>query len=475
MFVITRETIYFINLRNAYLLSPFNAAKISSRTVLFTDVPTEYLKIEKLQQLFGVAFIRAWLATDCSDLRDEVDNRDKAAMKLEGAEIKLSRSAVQRKLKWEKKAAKGKMKGKKGPTHNIADEEEASLASNFQKKKDRPTHRLGKIPLIGKKVDTINWARDELRTLIPKVEMEQAKHRRGEGKLLPAVFVEFCTQQAAQAAYRKITPRKAPCMNPRAISVTPSEVVWKNLRIKKTERMGRKLATRTFLTLMIIFWSIPVAVVGAISNINYLQEKVPFLHFISHIPPVILGVVTGLLPSVLLSVLMSLVPIVCRCRHPFHLPIPMLITTGMSKLGGEVTLPNVELTCQHWYMAFQVIQVFLVTTFASGAASTVSAIINEPGSATTLLAENLPKASNFYISYIIVQGLGIAAGNILNIGALVMLTIVGKFLDKSPRKMFKRYVTLAGLGWGTLYPQFGNLGIIGKPTPFPRKRKYTNE
>jgi hypothetical protein len=320
MFVITRETIYFINLRNAYLLSPFNAAKISSRTVLFTDVPTEYLNIEKLQQLFGVAFIRAWLATDCSDLRDEVDNRDKAAMKLEGAEIKLSQTAVKRKLKWEKKAAKGKMKGKKGPNHNIADEEEASLASNFQKKKDRPTHRLGKIPLIGKKVDTINWARDELRTLIPKVEMEQAKHRRGKGKLLPAVFVEFSTQQAAQAAYRKMTPRKAPRMNPRAISVTPSEVVWKNLRIKKTERMGRKLATRTFLTLMIIFWSIPVAVVGAISNINYLQEKVPFLHFISHIPPVILGVVTGLLPSVLLSVLMSLVPIVCRCRHPFHLP-----------------------------------------------------------------------------------------------------------------------------------------------------------
>jgi len=26
--------------------------------------------------------------------------------------------------------------------------------------------------------------------------------------------------------------------------------------------------------------------------------------------------------------------------------------------------------------------------------------------------------------------------------------------------MFKRFITLAGLGWGSLYPQFGNLGII---------------
>ena len=58
------------------------------------------------------------------------------------------------------------------------------------------------------------------------------------------------------------------------------------------------------------------------------------------------------------------------------------------------------------YMAFQVIQVFLVTTFASGAASVVTQIIDNPSSATTLLAENLPKASNFYISYFILQGLG---------------------------------------------------------------------
>ena len=115
-------------------------------------------------------------------------------------------------------------------------------------------------------------------------------------------------------------------------------------------------------------------------------------------------------------------------------------------------------------MAFQVVQVFLVTTIASGASTVVTQIIKEPSSATNLLAENLPKASNFYISYIVVQGLGIAAGNLLNIGALVMINIVGKFLDSSPRKLFKRYITLAGLGWGTLYPQFGNLGIIGKRT-----------
>lgn len=132
----------------------------------------------------------------------------------------------------------------------------------------------------------------------------------------------------------------------------------------------------------------------------------------------------------------------------------------MSKLSGEVTLSAVELKTQSWYMAFQVVQVFLITTFSSGAASVVTQIINDPGSATSLLAENLPKASNFFISYIIVQGLGVAAGNLLNIGALATITVLSKYLDKSPRKMFKRYITLGGLGWGSLYPKFGNLGVI---------------
>lgn len=134
----------------------------------------------------------------------------------------------------------------------------------------------------------------------------------------------------------------------------------------------------------------------------------------------------------------------------------------MAKLSGEVTTPAVELKCQNWYFAFQVIQVFLITTFSSGAASVVSKIIEDPSSATTLLAQSLPKASNFFISYIIVQSLGVAAGKLINVGALVMLTVGGKFLDKSPRKMYNRYITLAGLGWGSLYPKFGCLGVIGK-------------
>ncbi len=268
MWIITRETIYFINLRRAYLLAPFNAARISSRTVLFTDVPVEYQSQEKLRDLFGGTMRRSWLATDCKDLTKEVEGRDKDALKLEGAEIKLIQKANKRRMKWEKENEKTKT--------SPADSEDAEIAtpgSRWLEEKDRPTHRLGKIPLISKKVDTIDWSRSELKRLIPQVEKDQAAHRHYEGKLLPAVFVEFNTQQASEVAFRRMTPKNAPQMNPRAISVTPHEVVWKNLKIKKTDKGGRKVAATTFITLMIIFWAITVALVGAISNINYLVER----------------------------------------------------------------------------------------------------------------------------------------------------------------------------------------------------------
>ena len=266
MFIITRETIHFINIRHAYLLAPFNASKISSRTVLFTDVPSDCLNLDKLISIFGTSLERAWLATDYGDLEDMVEERDKNAFKLESAEIKLCKLANKRRLKWEKKNDKRKDQAP-------GDAENATPGSQYQKQNDRPKHRLGKIPCMGQKVDTIEHTRAELTRLNPLIEKQQSAHMKFDAKLLPAVFVEFTTQHAAETAFRRMSPKKLPKMNPRAISMTPTEVVWKNLRITQKERLGRKFAANTFLTLMIIFWSIPVAVVGAISNINYLTNS----------------------------------------------------------------------------------------------------------------------------------------------------------------------------------------------------------
>ena len=110
-----------------------------------------------------------------------------------------------------------------------------------------------------------------------------------------------------------------------------------------------------------------------------------------------------------------------------------------------------------------VIQVFLVTTLASSAAATVTQITSGgAGSVTSILSQNLPKASNFYISYFILQGLTLSAGTVLQLVGLILYRVLGKLLDSTPRKMYKRFVSLSGLGWGTLFPVFTNLCVIGE-------------
>lgn len=132
------------------------------------------------------------------------------------------------------------------------------------------------------------------------------------------------------------------------------------------------------------------------------------------------------------------------------------------KLAGAVTVSEVELKTQTWYFVFQVIQVFLVTTLAAGATGSVFSIISQPAMAPTLLATGLPTASNFYISYIIVYGLSGAAGAFLNIGGLVVSILLGMFLDTTPRKKFNRYLGLSGLKWGSVFPVYTNIGVIGE-------------
>ncbi|KAL6719086.1 phosphate metabolism protein 7 [Lecanora helva] len=442
-YTVLRESIYFINLRQAYFLSPLYADRISSRTVLFTSVPKDYLDEGKLRRMLGKHVKNLWIANDCEEIENMVDERDQVAMKLEAAETKLVKTAVKARAKAMKKG--GNQPSAAEDSVDGVDGESGSMAARWVQPKQRPTHRLKF--LIGKKVDTINWCRSELERLIPKVNSLQDKYRRGEGTFIGSVFVEYYTQTEAQAAYQSLAHHQPLHMSPRFIGVNPEEVIWNNLKIGWASRIIRNILTTAFVSALIIFWSIPVAFVGVLSNIHNLSsgDTIHFLSFIKKIPGVILGVVQGLLPAVLLAALMAVLPIVLRL---------------MAKWAGKPSVSAIELRVQNSYFCFQVIQVFLVTTLTSGAAAAGVAIFNDPGSAPTLLAQSLPNASNFYISYFVFQGLTFSSAALAQIIGVIIFQILSRFLDSTPRKMYTRFVNLSGLTFGTVFPVFTLLTVI---------------
>ena len=448
-YMVMRESIYYVNLRQAYLLSPLYANRMSSRTVLFTSVPKDYQDEAKLRRMFGRQVKNLWMANDCKEIEELVEERDKVAMKLEAAETKLVKLATKTHLKASKKGgSSGALDGADG---NV-DGESGSFAARWIQPKQRPTHRLK--PIIGKKVDTINWCRSELQRLIPQIDALQSKIRAGQGTFICSVFIEFYTQTEAQAAYQSLAHHQPLHMSPRFIGINPEEIIWTNLSINWPMRVIRNIIATAIVTALIIFWAIPVAFVGTLSNIKALATGepgkpplLPWLGFINQIPPVILGVVQGLLPAILLAVLMALLPIILRL---------------MAKIAGRPSRSSVELHVQNSYFLFQVIQVFLITTISSSASAVGVQVAQNPASALNLLSTNLPKASNFYISYFILQGLAISSGALLQIVGVILYKVLGTILDTTPRKMYKRFVTLTGIGWGTVFPVYTLLTVIGK-------------
>ncbi|KAL2316358.1 Extracellular tail, of 10TM putative phosphate transporter [Schizosaccharomyces pombe] len=427
IFIIYRELRYYVIFRHAMQSSGLYNNLPSSSTMLLTELPNSVLNDEEtLHELFPNAseftFVR-----DLKKLEKKVKKRSDLGNKYESTLNSLINKSVKK--------------------HNKLVKKHKPLPSTLDYTayvKKRPTHRLKF--LIGKKVDTIDYCRDTIAELDEVVDKLQTSVE--ERKKVGSVFIRFRSQTDLQTAYQAFLYSKKfrkYRFGRALVGIAPEDIVWSNLDLSMYTRRGKKTISNTILTLMIIFWAFPVAVVGCISNVNYLIEKVHFLKFIDNMPPKLLGIITGILPSVALSILMSLVP-------PF--------IKFLGKFGGALTVQEIENYCQNWYYAFQVVQVFLVTTMTSAATSAVVQVIKEPASSMTLLASNLPKASNFYISYFLLQGLSIPGGALLQIVTLLLSKVLGRIFDNTPRKKWNRWNQLSAPSWGTVYPVYSLLVTI---------------
>ncbi|KIH93215.1 hypothetical protein SPBR_02207 [Sporothrix brasiliensis 5110] len=317
-----------------------------------------------------------------------------------------------------------------------------SVAAQWLPVDKRPAHR----PLanFGRRVDTIRWTRMRIKSLNKAIAKLRRKFRAGDGDLLSSMFVEFDTQAAAQVAFQVLTHHQPLHMSPRFIGIRPEDVIWSSLRMRWWERIMRRFLIMGAIAVGIVFWSIPAALVGIISNVSFLSSKVFFLHWIADVPKAITGVIEGLLPAVALSLLMAAVPGMLRI---------------CARIAGLPSSPMVELYTQHAYFCFQLIQVFLITTLTSAASAAFTQILADPLSIKDLLSTNLPKASNFYLSYITVQCLAGGAIGLAHFFDLFRHTVLNKTIQH-PRRAVRNFQRLKQPHWGGIFPVYTNMGVI---------------
>ncbi|KUI64240.1 Uncharacterized protein RSN1 [Cytospora mali] len=438
MFLVARERMWLIGLRQAWYLARANATRLSSRTVLYLDPPKEASSDSDPQSNFGDEARNQWIVTKTKTIDDAVESRDAKLLDLEFAEVAFIKQASKKVTKTRRREG---LETDEASNDNL---DAAEIESA------RPRERQHY--LTGNAAHLIDHLRSHVKEAEQKVieRRESYSAERTGGHSRCAMFVEYANQSAAQRAYRGESKLHIPIpsgltVRSRLIGVVPNEIIWSNLGMAQAERLSKQSVANILIALLIVFWSIPTAIIGTISNVNYLANNVAWLAWIKNLPDPILGLLTGFVPPLLTSQLASYLPNIMRY---------------VAKTSGQPTTVVAELQVQAWYYAFQIIQVFLVTALSSSATAFVPKIINEPHHVPQLLADNLPTSSNFYLTYFIIQGLGSSVKNIMNWSDLAQYIFYEIFIYKTPRDKYKQYASLKGIAWGKVYPKFTNFAII---------------
>lgn len=238
---------------------------------------------------------RVWIARGASTIGVKVDERAELVGTLENTLNGYLQTIVKKVIKQRKK--------------NV-DLEISNDFNDYIPYKKRPKFKKHKLLVFGKKLDTIDFIKEKLPVLENEIREMQDNHINAPA--FNSVFVEFESQYQAQVAKQVVTYHAPVFMNPAYIGVEPKDVVWFNLRMLWWERLVREHGAVLAIVALVLFWSIPVAFVGMISNITYLTNKLHWLRFIYNLPDVLLGLLTSLAPTVALAVLMMCLPIFIR-------------------------------------------------------------------------------------------------------------------------------------------------------------------
>ncbi|KAK3323431.1 hypothetical protein B0T19DRAFT_463064 [Cercophora scortea] len=341
-------------------------------------------------------------------------------------------------------------------THDYSKDGESNAEwEKWLKPKDRPHHRLPLfdwtpsflpgLPFIHKKVDTIYWCRAELARLNLEIEEDQEHPERYP--IMNSAFIQFNHQVAAHMACQSVTHHIPKHMAPRMVEISPNDVIWDNMAIKWWDEWARSALVFVLVFGMIILWAFPVAWTASLSQIDALIQQFSWLSFLETNPTVRSAVkaVAGVLPAVVLAILLALVPII----------LDLLAGFQGSKTGSQKSE-----VVQVYYFFFLFVQVFLVVSIATGTLRTLVDLSSDITSTPNVLATNLPKAANYFFTYMILQALSVSSGTLLQIGTLVVWYILARIFDNTARAKWTRNTELPSVTWGSFFPVYTNFACI---------------
>jgi hypothetical protein len=234
-------------------------------------------------------------------------------------------------------------------------------------------------------------------------------------------------------------------MRPHYLGTSTEDIIWPNLGLTWWARQIRSVLVFVLSVAVVLGWTVPIAFTGLLSQLSYLADLFSWLSWVSRLPVWFVAMLQGVLPQITLSVLMLIIPIILR---------------AVIERQGLFTKTAVELTLQNFYFAFLFIHLFFTVSITSGIVTVLAETLSSTKFGPIVLARNLPKASNYFISYVLIQAFFTSGLIFVQLIGFLRYTF-NKFMAKTPRE-HATTCNLSVIQWGTFFPVYTNLGCIGR-------------
>ncbi|KAL8784070.1 MAG: hypothetical protein Q9213_004197 [Squamulea squamosa] len=421
LYRIYHEKLHFIDARQRFLTSPEHRLKASARTILVTNIPSEYRSKEALEALYDVfvdnddrSKLTVWVNRDYKSLRTLVARRRSLRHNLEKEELRLLRLCNKEFCK-SGEASEGSQKEHKNLGHSFVPDEKNGIESDqayqilarlFEQDCTEETQQwhsylkpsaTSQIRLIrGKsqewmpasffkfwesgekrRAPRIAWLRIEIARLNLRIEELLSSLDNDElFRKQNSAFIQFDRQMKAHMACSLVSHSKAGRMSPRFLEVAPHEVIWSNMDVTSLGRFIRSCVAIILLVAMLLLWAIPTTILGSLSQLDSL----------------------------------------------------------MAKLDLRLDISVVKIVPQ---------------------------IVDNPVSVPTLLATNIPTSANYFFNYLIVQSLGFSSSILSQYLRILYITTIWPWFTQTPREEAWLQTTIPHQMWGNVYPLFTNFAVIG--------------
>jgi len=408
----------------------------SGTTILVTNIPSDLGSSKALKEMYDIypgGVRNVCMQRDYRKLSHKLSDRNAVALVLEAAETRLILKCL----------AASRTPRRYSPANEPA-------WRRYISPEDRqyctlPLFGLSgfpKIPFVGHRVDLIEHYRSRLVALNKEIEDDRREEERFDAK--SSALIQFNQALGATMACQSVHHPNPHRLTSKQVEESAEHILWANVSVAWKESYVRTFLVGAIITSLCSACVVPVAFTGLLSQLNYLATVWPWLAWLGKIPGWVQGVLQGVLPPSLLTTVTVLLPIILE---------RLILEQGVH------TDTSAELLLQDYYFGFLFLQIFLVVSISSTLAAVLSGLSRDFESLAALISLSLPKTGNYFFSYMLLQGLSVSAGSLLQLSRLADF-VFGSFFDKTPRQKWERE-RAPERKWGTFFPVYTNLAAIG--------------